>query len=182
MVTTTPTRVMACVLFSFAAGIETVAGQDPAPAPQPQFHARRLGDRPSPPAKIEVMAWLSGRWEGDGLGGFNEEIWSTPRDGVMIGMFRHLKQDRTLFYEFLMFVEERGSVVLKLKHFNPDFSGWEEKEKFVDFPLVTVEEGAVHFDGLSFVRESADALRIYLLLRDKAGQVREEVFRMRRVS
>lgn len=171
---------IACVLALLSAGV-AAAAQQPA-SPQPEFHARRLGDQPSPPAKIEVMGWLSGRWEGDGLGGFNEEIWSAPRDGVMMGMFRHLKQERIVFYEFLMFVEEKGSVILKLKHFNPDFSGWEEKTAFVDFPLVSVEEGAVHFDGLSFVRESADVLRIYLLLRDsKTKQVREELFRMRRV-
>jgi hypothetical protein len=47
--------------------------------------------------------------------------------------------------------------------------------------LVSIEADAIHFDGLSFIRESADALRIYLLLRDsKTSQVREELFRMRR--
>jgi hypothetical protein len=175
-------RSMACALCLVTATVgSAVAQQGSAPPPQ-QFHARRLGDASPPPAKIDVMAWLAGRWEGEGLGGFNEEIWSRPRDGVMMGMFRNFKQDETVFYEFLMFVEENGSVVLKLKHFNPDFSGWEEKGAFVSFKLVKVEDRAVHFDGLSFVRESDDSLRIYLLLRDKAGQVREEAFAMRRVS
>jgi hypothetical protein len=146
-----------------------------------EFHAMRLGDKPSPPATLDAMAWLAGRWEGEGLGGFNEEIWSAPKNGVMMGMFRHIKNDKPVFFEFLMFVEEKGSIILKLKHFNPDFSGWEEKKDYVDFPLVRVDARAVHFDGLSFVRESDDALRIYLLLRDKSGQVREEEFRMRRM-
>ena len=171
-----------CAVFLITAMSDLALAQETSvPSPQ-QFHARRLGDQPSPPAKIDVMAWLAGRWEGEGLGGFNEEMWSQPRDGVMMGMFRNFKQERIVFYEFLMFVEENGSVVLKLKHFNPDFSGWEEKGAFVSFKLVKVEEKAVHFDGLSFIRESDDALQIYLLLRDKAGQVREEAFRMRRVS
>ena len=141
----------------------------------------RLGDQPSPPAKVDMMAWLAGRWTGEGMGGLNDEIWSDPRDGVMMGMFRHLKQDKVVFYEFLMLVEEKGTVVLKLKHFNPDFSGWEEKTATVNFPLVKVEERAVHFNGLSFIREAADTLRIYLALRDsKTGQTREEVFVMKR--
>jgi len=81
----------------------------------------------------------------------------------------------------LQFVEEKGTVILKLKHFNPDFSAWEDKSAFVSFRLAQVEDRAVHFDGLSFIRESDDALRICLLLRDgKTGQVREEEFRMRR--
>jgi hypothetical protein len=163
--------------------VTTTAGaaQQPADVPGPQFHARRLGDQPSPPATLSVMAWLAGSWQGEGLGGVSEEIWSEPRGGVMMGMFRSLKQDQPVFYEFLMFVEEKGTVVLKLKHFNPDFSGWEEKGAFVTFRLAKVEERAVHFDGLSFIREGDDSLRIYLLLRDsKTGLVREEEFRMRR--
>lgn len=98
----------------------------------------------------------------------------------MMGMFRHLKQDRPVFYEFLMIVEEKGSLVMKLKHFNPDFSGWEEKDAFVDFPLVKVEEKAVHFDGLSFRHQDDGSLLIHLLLRDRKGGVREEEFRMKR--
>jgi hypothetical protein len=160
----------------------TEAAQQPADAPAPQFHARRLGDQPSPAATLSVMAWLAGAWEGEGLGGVSEEIWSEPRGGVMMGMYRSLKQDQPVFYEFLMIVEEKGTVVLKLKHFNPDFSGWEDKGAFVSFRLAKVEARAVHFDGLSFIREGDDSLRIYLLLRDsKTGQVREEEFRMRRV-
>jgi hypothetical protein len=61
-----------------------------------------------------------------------------------------------------------------------DFSGWEEKERYINFPLVKVEKQAVHFDGLSFFR-SGDELKIYLLLEDrKTGAVREEQFTMKR--
>ena len=151
-------------------------------AAQEPFHARRLGDRPSPPATLSAMAWLEGHWVGEGLGGVSEEIWSPARGGVMMGMYRLLKGDKPAFYEFLMIVEENGTIAMKLKHFNPDFSGWEEKEKFVTFKLVAVEERAVHFDGLSFIRDTDDSLSIYLLLRDKDGKVREEPFKMRRIK
>ncbi len=167
---------IACVVTSAAA-----AAQQPSDSSASQFHARRLGDQPSPPATLTVMAWLAGAWIGEGLGGVSEEIWSEPRGGVMMGMYRSLKQDQPVFYEFLLLLEENGTIVMKLKHFNPDFSGWEDKTGFVSFRLVQVEERAVHFDGLSFIRDSDAALRIYLLLRDRTtGQVREEEFRMRR--
>jgi len=146
---------------------------------QEPFHARRLGDKPSPPASLAAVAWLEGHWLGEGLGGVSEEVWSPPRGGVMMGMYRSLKQDQPSFYEFLLLVEENGTLVMKLKHFNPDFSAWEEKAAFTSFKLVAVEEKAVHFDGLSFIREG-DTLKIYLLLRDRSGQVREEEFRLRR--
>ena len=151
-------------------------------AAQEPVHARRLGDRPSPSATLAAMAWLEGHWVGEGLGGVSEEIWSPARGGVMMGMYRLLKGDKPTFYEFLMIVEENGTIAMKLKHFNPDFSAWEEKEKFVTFKLVAVEERAVHFDGLSFIRETDDSLSIYLLLRDKEGKVREEPFKMKRLK
>jgi hypothetical protein len=150
-----------------------LAAQDP-------FHARRLGDRPSPPATLADMAWLEGHWVGEGLGGVSEEIWSPARGGTMMGMYRLLKDGKPVFYEFLMLVEENGTLAMKLKHFNPDFSGWEEKTGFVTFKLVAVEPRAVHFSGLSFHREGDDELRIYLRLRDKDGKTREELFKMRR--
>ena len=174
---------------SVAAGLGLVLAAAPAvwtgvtPPAEQQFRARRLGDRPSPPATLEAVGWLAGRWEGEGLGGYNEEVWSRPRAGVMMGMYRHIKEGRPAFYEFLMVVEQNGTLVLKLKHFNPDFSGWEEKDKTVDFRLVEAEERAVHFDGLSFVRDGEDGLLIYLLLTNrKTGQAREEEFKMRRVA
>jgi len=126
------------------------------------------------------MAWLAGRWTGEGLGGVSEEIWSPPAGGAMIGVYRLLKEGKPLFYELLLLVEENGSLNLKLKHFNPDLTGWEEKGDFVDFPLVALEGSAAHFDGLTFERQPDGALHIYLLLRGKDGMVREELFRMRR--
>ena len=156
--------------------------QTPASGSSQTFHALRLGDQPPATATLGAAAWLAGRWIGEGLGGVSEEIWSEPRGGVMMGMYRSLKQEQPIFYEFLMLAEEKGSLVLKLKHFNPDFSAWEEKSGFVSFRLVKVEDRAIHFDGLSFIRESDDAMLIYLLLRDKSGTVREEEFRMRRVT
>jgi len=149
-------------------------------AVQEPSHTRQLGDTPSPPATLADVAWLQGRWTGDGLGGVNEELWSPPGGGVMMGMYRLLKDGKPVFYEFLMLAEESGSLVMKLKHFNPDFSGWEEKTGFVTFKLVAVEPRAVYFSGLTFLREGDDELHIYLRLREKSGEVREEVFKMRR--
>ena len=149
-------------------------------AQDPSFHARHLGDRPSPPATLASVAWLQGHWVGDGLGGVSEELWSPAAGGVMMGMYRLLRAGKPVFYEFLMLVEENGTLAMKLKHFNPDFTGWEEKTGHVTFKLVAVEDRAVHFDGLSFIRDTDDTLRIYLLLKDKEGKVREELFTMRR--
>jgi hypothetical protein len=150
-------------------------------AAQEPFTARRLGDKPSPPATLADVAWLAGHWVGDGLGGVSEETWSPARAGTMMGTYRLVKDGKPVFYEFLLLAEENGTLAMKLKHFNPDFSGWEEKTGFVTFKLVAVEPRAAHFDGLSYVREGEDEMRIYLILRERDGRVHEELFKMRRV-
>ncbi len=127
------------LLVCWSCSMGALAAQEAPPGSTQTFHARRLGDQQPATATLSAMAWLAGRWIGEGLGGVSEEIWSEPRGGVMMGMYRSLKQDQPVFYEFLMLVEEQGSLVLKLKHFNPDFSGWEEKSSFVSFRLVMVE-------------------------------------------
>jgi len=131
---------------------------------------------PAPSAKVEDMAWMAGHWVGEALGGTVEEIWSPPRGGSMMGMFRLVKDGQTVFYELMTIVPEDGSLVLRLKHFNADLTGWEEKQKTVDFPLVAVADGAFHFEGLSFRPDGEDHLRVHLAMHRKDGTVREETF------
>jgi hypothetical protein len=135
----------------------------------------------SPAATIADMAWLAGHWVGDGLGGATEEVWSPPRNGVMMGMFRLFRGDKPIFYELLTLAEEKGSLTLRLKHFNADLTGWEEKDKTIDFPFITKADGVAHFDGLAWSPEGEDAMTIYLAIR-RDGNIREEKFHLRRVS
>lgn len=136
---------------------------------------------PAPSAAVEDMAWMTGHWVGEALGGTAEEIWSPPRGGAMMGMFRLVKDGRTAFYELMTIVPEDGSLVLRLKHFNADLTGWEEKEKTVDFPLVAVANGTFHFEGLSFRPDGGDRLRVHLAMHGKDGTTREETFLYTRV-
>jgi Domain of unknown function (DUF6265) len=133
-----------------------------------------------PPATIHDMAWFAGRWTGEGMGGQNEETWGSPESGRMIGTFKHSQNGKPAFYEFMTFFEHEGSLVLRLKHFNPDLTGWEEKDKFVEFKFVAKKDGAMYFSGLTFMPDGKDAARIYLAMRNKDGAVNEVVFHFKR--
>lgn len=133
-----------------------------------------------PPATLESMQWLVGHWKGTGLGGVSEEMWAEPAGGVMMGMYRLVIDGKPSFYEFIHLAEENGSLVMKLKHFNADLTAWEEKDRFVTFPLVKLGANEAYFSGLTF-RRSADRLQIFLAMRDKEGKVREEEFLLDRV-
>lgn len=134
----------------------------------------------SPPATIEAMAWLAGVWGGSGLGGDNEEIWSAPRHGVMLGMYRMLRDGAPVFYELLTLSEVDGSLELRLRHFHPDLRGWEERDESLAFPLVAVRDGRIWFEGMTF-EPRGDEVTVWLAIEDReSGSVREETFSYRR--
>ena len=56
---------------------------------------------------LKDLSWIAGRWEGPQDGGTFEEHWLSPVGGVMIGMGRLTKGDKTLFTEFLRIVETK---------------------------------------------------------------------------
>ena len=132
----------------------------------------------APKATVAEMSWLAGRWIGSGLGGRTIETWSAPQAGVMLGTFHLIRDDQTVFYEFLTLAQGPNGLSMRLKHFNPDMTAWEEKDKVVEFRYVRTEGNLVQFGGLTFRRDTEDTLTIFLALRGKDGTVREETFTM----
>lgn len=135
-----------------------------------------------PAARVADFAWLAGTWKGEGLGGVMEEVWSAPAGDAMVGHFRLVRNDKPSFYEIMTLVESESSVEMRLKHVNPDMTGWEEKADFVTFRLVRQDGAGAYFEGLTFKRPDADRIDGFLALRDRStGVVREEQFVLRRV-
>jgi hypothetical protein len=167
--------------LAFALLAATASAQQPVALTE---HTLRLAKgQPSPPATIADAAFLVGHWSGTGLGGTFEEICTAPRKGVMVGMYRGLKDDAPTFNELLVLREEAGSLVIRLKHFNPDMTGWEEKDQVVTMPYVGTRDGVVHFDGMAFRVTGPDTLTCYLAIENKKdGSVREATFNYTRVK
>ena len=135
----------------------------------------------SPPATLAAVAWLEGHWRGTGLGGVAEEVWMGPNGGAMAGAFRVVAEDAVLFYEMMVFAEHEGSVVLRLKHFHADMTGWEEKDDMVTFRLVRAAPGEVQFNSLTFRRLGDDRIEVFVAVRQPDGQLEELGFSMSRV-
>ena len=125
---------------------------------------------------IRDYTWLVGHWKGDGFGGVSEEVWTAPADGTMMGMYRHLKDGKLNFYEFLL-LDKEG---MKLKHFHPDLKGWETKDEYVTFPMVEFSKDKLVLKGLIFERKSDTEMEIRLRLR-MGEEIKTEVFHMKRV-
>jgi hypothetical protein len=103
----------------------------------------------------------------------------------MVGLYRGLKADGVpSFYELLTIRETGGSIEVRLKHFNPDMTGWEEQAQVVSMPFVAKRDGVVHFDGMAFTVTGPDTITCHLAIEDKKGGTppREVTFTYRRVK
>jgi hypothetical protein len=124
-------------------------------------------------AKVEELNWLAGFWTGTGLGGDCEEAWLPAADGHMIGTFRFWSEGKLVFSEFMNIVQDGESVSVKLKHFNPDLTGWEEKEKWTTFKLVELGPNAAWFNGLTYERKGNELIIHLALTEDGVRSIEE---------
>lgn len=154
----------------------------------------RVGEKDfvSPPATIDQMDWLVGQWSGEGIQGASaHESWLPPIAGTMVGTFvqetgRSPTDTGIMFTEHLYLMEEEGSLVLRLKHFNADLTGWEDREGMLSFRLLEIEPCAAYFQAVTLRCANPDApgegLVAAVRMEGDGDEVEELVFRMRRVT
>lgn len=120
----------------------------------------------SPEASLSALDFITGHWQGEAFGGTTEEIWSPALGGSMMCVFKLVVEGKVLFYEICTITEENNTLMLRLKHFNGDLKGWEEKEETIDFRLVKVEKNKVYFDEFTFEKVSENEMNIYVVIQD----------------
>jgi hypothetical protein len=130
----------------------------------------------SPAATLQDVAWVAGHWTGEAFGGITEEVWTAPLGGSMMCAFKLVVDGKIKFYELCTITEENNSLILKIKHFNSDLKGWEDKDKSAEFPLVKITKNRVYFDEFTFEKISADDINIYVVIKQKNGQQEEVKF------
>lgn len=134
----------------------------------------------SPPAKVADLSWLVGEWAGEGFDSDLYETYSAPIGGQMPGHFYVAKGGKPSMYEFVMIAEVGNSIEYRVRHLNPDMTAWEEKDRFVRFPLVATEKNAWYFDGLTIRRTGADSSEHVVRIKGKDGKESEAVLKYQR--
>ena len=129
----------------------------------------------SPKASIADVAWINGYWQGEIWGGQIEEIWSAPLAGSMMASFKFAADQQVKFYELITIFEQEDSLVLRLKHFSGGLQGWEEKDQFVEFKLVKLDDNNAYFEGYTYRLVSPNELHVFVVIEDK-GQKAETQF------
>ena len=125
---------------------------------------------------IDDFSFLTGAWSGTGFGGISEEIWMPASGGRLFGIFKQSTEEELVFTEFMEISETDEGWILRLKHFNPDFSGWEEKNDYVTFPFRSVSKNKAVFGGLTYEIVASGHLEISLRLRHDDGSTTTEIF------
>ena len=104
-----------------------------------------LAAPPEPsPARVADLTWMVGVWTGDGLGGAIEEAVFPALGGAMPSTFRLVRDGDPVFYEFMLYEDTDAGVRLRLHHFNPGLTRWEDEP--VEFLAARVREGEAIFE------------------------------------
>ena len=162
----------AVLTFAVLLGIATsTAAYGAEPRTENTYKLSEGEERPA--ATIEDAAMLVGSWTGTAFGEKMEETWNPPSGGTMVGTFKLFSGDEPAMYEIMLLSVEDGTLSLKVKHFNPDFTAWEDKADYINFRLVAFSEDELHFGGISFYRRGDDAIDGYIVMKNADG-IREE--------
>jgi hypothetical protein len=115
-------------------------------------------------APIEALGWIVGSWQGGDGANHYEEWWAEPSGGMMIGMFRWLRDGAPRFYELMTIEPEDGRPVWRIKHFGPGLVGWEERDAAVTLDLVALDG-----EQATFLKRGETRWMIYR--RDPGGEL-----------
>lgn len=126
--------------------------------------------------KLENIAWISGNWKGEAMGGTAEENWSEPSGNSMMAAFKLVKDGKVLFYEIEIIREVENTLILQLKHFNNDLKGWEAKDDTVDFPLKEITPNKIVFEGMTFEKVNEKEMNVSVDIRQNDGSIEKLTF------
>jgi len=122
------------------------------------------GDEPR--ADIADLAWLEGCWQGTGFGATVSECWMSAPDGRLTGMFQVVGEEGQQFSEIFILDDFEDGPAIRLKHFNPDLTGWEAQDEYVVFELLETGENFARFDALTYRRDEMGRLVVEVVLTD----------------
>jgi len=152
-----------------------------APAAATEVRTAAPGATP-PAAALSDLSWLVGSWAGEGFDAKLQETYSDPAGGQMPGHFSIVANGQPGLYEFVMIAQVGPSLEYRVRHVNPDMTAWEDKDKFVRFPLVERVGDTWYFDGLTIRRTAPDAAEHVVRVKHKDGASEDAVLRYRRVK
>ena len=96
------------------------------------------------PARLEQLAFMAGSWGGPSGSAEVEEVWLSPKGGLMLGLGRTVKDGKAVDWEFMR-IEQQGATLVYLA--SPG------GKPATPFPLATLDATSAAFESsLEFPR------------------------------
>jgi hypothetical protein len=100
---------------------------------------------------------------------------------VMLCHFRQTRADgKPGFYEICGIEEHEGTLRFVIKHFHPNWIGWEEKDHALQAKLVRVGKDEWVFGNMTLRRTGRDTIAFEIVIAGRDGASRTEVLRFKR--
>lgn len=129
---------------------------------------------PSPKSPLANLAWLAGDWQGQWGQRLAEQHWMPARAGLMVGTFRLVENRKTFVLELFTILEKPGGgVELRLRHFTPELTPWDESRPAL-LHLVASDRNKFVFENYL---DSEPKHAIFTRLDDDTYVLRSEFFR-----
>lgn len=136
-----------------------------------------------PDEVLAALGWLEGCWAGPGFAGEMSECWMRTASGELVGAFQYSADGALQFSEMLMIGHNPdGAFGYHVKHFNRDFTGWEENGEQVSFAFLALDGDRVIFSGLVLERDGETGLKAFLDMRRSDGRVETVPFHFHRME
>ena len=110
-------------------GAGTQSALDPPASSAPAKSESSNSDIPNPSTPKPTLgefAWLAGHWQGAWGPRVAQQVWSSPKAGVMMGTFQLAENDKTLVLELFTVVDGPDGIKFHLRHFTPSLVAWEK--------------------------------------------------------
>ncbi len=93
---------------------------------------------------LSSIKWLIGHWKTHSENEELEEYWHSVMADAMVGWFRWKRSEVIFLYEFMLFQQVEKGIILKIKHFDGNLVGWEEKDAWVEYQAWSSADDAVY--------------------------------------
>ncbi|MCP5146357.1 MAG: hypothetical protein H6978_16220 [Gammaproteobacteria bacterium] len=100
-------------------------------------------------ADLSLLEGLSGRWLGQNSNGAMEAMFGTPRFGQVIGHINYWNDNGYRLLELCSYTERDGSLVYRVKHFDPMMVAAEEKDVATERRLLDYKDGTAYFEDMT---------------------------------
>jgi hypothetical protein len=116
------------VLFAQRSSGERATQPGPSPAENALSRASRSNPESAADRRLADLAWLEGKWQGNWGPRVAEQLWTEPKAGEMLGLFRVVENDKTLVVELYSLLETPDGIEFRLRHFTASLLPWEQSK------------------------------------------------------